>query len=732
MNTNHVLRLVIIVGLFAVLFIPFVITDSLLFPFITGKNFVFRVLVELLFGLWLVAIFRDQTIRPKFSWIVGVISVFVVIVTLADVFGANFYQSFWSSFERMDGLITLIHLFLYFLIAGSVINTRERWLAFFNTSVFASVMMAGYVFLQLSGRLVINQGGVRVDGTFGNATYLAVYMLFNFFLTLFLLVRLYQNDYGRKNRFLWSWYLVAIVFQTISIYLTATRGDILGLIAGVLLSALIVAIFGRSEKRLRKISAAVLIFIAVVISGFFLIRDTEFVRNSPTLNRFATLNAEEISKQGRWYVWPMAIKGFKERPILGWGQDNFTYVFNKYYDPRMYDQEPWFDRAHNIVLDWLVAGGILGLASYLAILGVLIWSLYRSPRFSLLEKSVLIGLVFAYFFQNLFVFDNLISYVYFFSILAFIHSEISRDKSSYSWLNKLSESSQLRNYVVPLVAAAVVISAVYCLNVKQILAGREIIRSVVSIDSSVANSVERFKKIFEYETFGDAEAVQQMFINFQRVMRQNADPAVKSEYAELAISMMQKRIDLAPLDARYRFFQGTMLNRVARHQEAIAVLNQARELSPKKQQIIFETGLSYLSLGDYENALKEFRTAYELEPNYADAGVMYAIGALYAKDNSLADEIVSRIPEEKLATDERLLAAYVDTGNFLKAIQAIELRAALRPDDLETRFRLAAGYLLVENRTKSIEILQQVITDFPAARDQAEYYISEIRAGRNP
>lgn len=37
----------------------------------------------------------------------------------------------------------------------------------------------------------------------------------------------------------------------------------------------------------------------------------------------------------------LAIEGFKEHPILGWGQDNFILVFNKYYDPRLYSQEPF-------------------------------------------------------------------------------------------------------------------------------------------------------------------------------------------------------------------------------------------------------------------------------------------------------------------------------------------------------------------------------------------------------
>ena len=74
----------------------------------------------------------------------------------------------------------------------------------------------------------------------------------------------------------------------------------------------------------------------------------------------------------------MAIKGFKEKPILGWGQEGFNYVFNKYYDPALYPYEPWYDRAHNAFLDWLMAGGLPAFLLYLALFVTAIVALWRS------------------------------------------------------------------------------------------------------------------------------------------------------------------------------------------------------------------------------------------------------------------------------------------------------------------------------------------------------------------
>jgi len=54
----------------ATLFVPFVVGTSnaffvdLFFPFITGKAFAFRVLVGLMFALWLVLIIKNKSYLP--------------------------------------------------------------------------------------------------------------------------------------------------------------------------------------------------------------------------------------------------------------------------------------------------------------------------------------------------------------------------------------------------------------------------------------------------------------------------------------------------------------------------------------------------------------------------------------------------------------------------------------------------------------------------------------------
>ncbi len=86
----------------------------------------------------------------------------------------------------MEGYITLIHLFGYFLVVASVFNTKKIWDVFLNTFVGVSIAQAFYAVLQFAGVLKVGLSADRIDGTFGNATYLAAFMMLSVFITFYL------------------------------------------------------------------------------------------------------------------------------------------------------------------------------------------------------------------------------------------------------------------------------------------------------------------------------------------------------------------------------------------------------------------------------------------------------------------------------------------------------------------------------------------------------------------
>lgn len=720
-NTKKVLEYSIFAGLFLIPFIPFIVPGSFFFPFITGKGFTFRILTEVLFALFVILAFVDREYRPKLSWITKSVIAFTVVVYLADLFGENSYKSLWSNYERMEGFVLIFHMALYYILASSFLKTSSRWVKYFNATVGASILVCFYAFLQLVGKININQGSERVDATFGNATYLAIYLVFNIFITIYLFL-----SHSKEKWQKWTYGLVVLV-QLVILYFTATRGAILGLIGGLILAGLIIAFKERENTLIRKISYGILGSLAVIILIFFSIKNTDFVRNSHVLSRFSTLSFSEIKTQGRYFVWPMAFKGIAERPILGWGQENFNFVFNKYYDPRMYAQEQWFDRTHNVFLDWLIAGGILGFMAYISLYIAIIYYIWRKRSvFNLSEKAVFTGMMAAYIFHNIFVFDNLISYILFFSILAYVHS-ISEEKThEKSRFYEKNFNSDTVFYVIMPTVFVLTVGMVYYVNIPAMAANTTLIRAL-SPQGDMLNNLELFKQAYDYESFGDSEITEQLVQSAVSVYGSQTMPAnTKQKFYELAKSKIEKKVLETPNDARYLMFAGSFYNRTGQYNEAIKYLNKAVEVSPKKQSILVELGTSYLGNRQPQKMFEMFKKAYELEPKSDESAVIYAAGAIYTGNNTILKEMVERLGRDRFISDDRIIKAYSDVGDYNTVIQILNARILKDPNNRQNKLTLAYVYSSIGQKQNAVDIIRSIISSDSSFKDEGESYIKQI------
>ncbi len=722
MGANKLLKNCITIGLFLIPFVVFIIASSMLFPFITGKNFAFRIIVEIVFVLWAILALRDKEYRPKFTWILGVFAVFTLLVGFADLFGENPIKSFWSNFERMEGFLTIVHLFLYFLVLSSVLNTQKLWKRFWGTWVASSIIMSVYCLFQLAGKIPINQGGVRVDGTLGNATYLAVFMLFSIFLSTYLFLRS-----QKKGTALW-FYIPVVLLQTIILYQTATRGAIIGLMGGIIVTVFLALLVEKENKKFRKTSFVVLIGLVLILGGFFAIRDTSFVKNSPVLARFAEISPSEIKTQGRYFIWPMAVRGGFEHPILGWGQENFNYIFNQDYNPKMYSQEQWFDRAHSTPLDWFVAAGLLGFALYMALYFFSLFYLWkRNEAFSLVEKSLFTGILSAYFFQSVFVFDNLLSYILFFSILAAIHSMSGKEIKTNEAL-----VSTLR-MPLSVVTILVVFLSLYYFNLRPLQGSQTLIDALrtTSTDGATMEALDLFEKAVSRSPLGRTEVREQLANSVSVFVNEKIPQDIQTRYIEFTRGEFEKQLKETPKDVRYYAFYGTFLRNIGDTKKALSILEEGVKLSPKKQTLLFELATTKLIAQDFTGALAVFKEAYELEPAFLEAKKMYAIGALYAKDEKLANDLIATLPREYILEDDRFINVLVDLGRYQDIIDILSARIAEGKDEAQNNISLSIAYLRLGQRQKSLEILRNFVTRNPSYADQIELFINEIEGGKN-
>lgn len=710
------IRIAIYTGLFATPFLALIVANGLYFPFITGKNFTFRILVEIIFALWVILALYDATYRPRRSLALILGGLFVLSIGVSTVLAENPVKAFWSNFERMEGYITILHLAMYVTVMTSVLKTEELWRRFFNCSLIAAGIVALYALLQLGGFFAISQSAIRIDATFGNATYFAVFMLIHAFVALYALVH-----WAGQSRVWLSVYGACFVVFSILVFYSSTRGSILGLLGGLTFAGLLAAV--TAGGRARYIGIGIVGVILVLTAAFFSIKDTPFVRTHPVLERLASISLE--AGNTRFAIWQMALKGAAERPVFGWGQEGFNHLFNKYYESKLVTQEPWFDRAHNVVLDWLVAGGALGMLLYLSLYAVLVYYLWRpgSP-FEMSERAVFTGLLAGYAFHNIFVFDNLMSYVMFMILFSYITVRAVPDRE---WGTALPESSaQIAVPAVVVLACAMV----YFVNIPGYAAASGIIQGLSPQPAGIQKNLEYFKDSSQGSGLGLQEVGEQ-FIQFalQARFANVGDEQFKLDAANAARETFLRVLEQAPNDARLLVFYGSFLRQYGDLQGARAELAKAEAVSPLKQSILLERGMLELTDRQFDTALQYFAKVYETAPQFGRVHIMYPSAAILAGKQALADEIMLKEFGTTEPDDATIIQAYMGVKNYDKALRMASARVTADPTSVDKRKFLAGIYLELKNTNAAIATLRDAIAVSPDFKAEGESYISRIQSG---
>lgn len=645
MNFLPISRIVALVALGALFFVPTFISESLLFPFITGKNFVFRILILAIALISAYLIFTTRKITSANTPTHKIFACLIVILGIAAFFAENTTRSLWSNFERMEGWFTHALLLLFFVLLYNTVTTLKHWRNLFKVSLLANLYVLTFTFLQYLGTIGTFQSA-RLDATLGNATYLAGYFLFYFFVLLWLL----STTKGIFARYAYG---VLALINALFIFLSLTRGGMLGLIVAGFLMLILFAVRKTEFPIMKKVSIG-LIGMGVILAGlFFAFKSSSFVQTTPALQRLSTISASDWTAQSRFYIWQMSYEGFKERPLFGHGQDNFLYVFSKHFDPRMGAYEAWYDRSHNVFFDWLIAGGIFALLGYLALYGVSFYILWirknAKEMFGESERIIWTGFLVAYFIFNLFVFDNIVSYILFVFILAYLTWKSYADKSALNTGLSKSVAGGIAGVLV-VIGLLGIIFLVYkpWSTAKTLIQGmqysdaalaaptdaqaqvwsKQLIGTPYTKKDLLALAREKFEEATEYP-LGRTEAREQLAQKLVTIVgNSSVSNEEKNTWAQFTILQLEDEIKRDPTNPRTYQLIGSLFLRFGKAKEAIAFLDKAQELSPKKQLIMFDRAVAYQIGADYQKSFEISKEAYELNPAFLTAKARY-IFALY-------------------------------------------------------------------------------------------------------
>ena len=436
----------------------------------------------------------------------------------------------------------------------------------------------------------------------------------------------------------------------------------------------------------------------------------------------------------RGVIWSMALEGVKERPLLGWGQGNFNYVFNQKFEPELWNQEAWFDRVHNIVLDWLIAGGIIGFLAYASIFVAILYYLFYLPfykhdeRIDVLERAVLLGLIAGYLLHNLTVFDNIISYIFFACTLALIHFRVAEPIPAVEAYE--IDPRLVTQFFVPIIfvfGAAII----YFTNVPGMAAAGDIIDAMK--EPSLRGRLEQFHEALSRGSFANQEIVEQLA---QQAMSTYRNPNLPAEDKQLMIQRAElellKMVDEKPGDARLHNFLATFYRTIGAFPQAQQQGAIARSFAPRKQAIIIEQAITELQLNNIEAARDFFKEAYELDTSNVNARIFYAATEMQLGNSDTTKELIGEEYLDQFAQAEYALSSVNQAGDNEYLAQLLERRAALAPNVAQNWASLAFVYYKMGDNERSIETLRAAASTTPSFAVQANCFITNIEAGNEP
>ena len=410
----------VILGVFIAL-VPFLSFHGYLYEGSSSRSLLLSLVVGflgVLLGIFLFS--RKNAVYVVKSPILFVLGGYFFVLIISLFFGVDQSISFWSRATRTTGVFYLSHLALFFLLLTMIFQDVSVRKSILKTFVISSILFSiGYLVGPDGFKWIFSKKGW--DGfTFMNSSFAAMYLYAAFMASLFLLF-----SRPKENR---KWWYVAPLLLLINPSFINPRvwsgdfsqgfiGESFASSYAVLFSIISLIIFSAISKikknNLRHRLALGITFAAVVLA---------IVAIASLLTKDGYIQKLYLSQSSgaRPIVWELSQKAIKERPVFGWGPDNFDIAYQQHYDNRILEErngaEPWFDRAHNIFIDQMVETGFVGTFIYILVYLVLIASMFYVVLYSQKKDEQLLGTILGvYFFFHIAelqtAFETSISYI---------------------------------------------------------------------------------------------------------------------------------------------------------------------------------------------------------------------------------------------------------------------------------------------------------------------------------
>lgn len=716
--------------------LPLLYVQSVMYPLMAPKTILFRSLGVLALSLFVWGVlsgwkFFWSRLQRWEAWIPGAL---LFVAYAASLLSVDFSHSFWSTFARGDGLLTLsVCIGFFYLI---LLVADASWLrSLLRATAWVGSIAAAYLCVQwiqttygINIPFILETRG-RVGGTLGNAAFYSAYAAMAFFAILAV-----RTEYD-------GWKRVALTsgaaLSILAILLAATRGTLLALL---LLGAVLIAYLAwKGEGNVRSHAQKALAALAVIAALAVMFRAQLAQVPFEPLQRFATISLEDATVESRLFIWGNMLKQPEARSLLGSGAEHIDILFDRFYDPTGIFEE-WFDRSHNAYLDYLVQFGILGFALYLALvvvavrLGFLLWK--DGNRYG----PFVLGMALVYALQNFFVFDTVATLWLFLALFAALLAYRSKEEK-----RAFFSSSAPRRAVGGVIAAAILLLLIP-VAVQPVRANLLTFEAYFYQIIDVPRAGAAAEKTLSLGTYADLELGYNAYsVYTDHQMQFLSGDELEAAY-ENAKSVLSRAFLRYPYDARTATYYAQVLanapvlsseDRQSLHQ-AVA---RAIELSPKRAQpwyilaniAITEGNRSPLGstqrAAGYSAAEEILRQYLAFVPTYSEARYVLAEIELVSGDVSGAAEDAVLGKEHyrsNIKEARRAVGYYVKAQDYENLEFFLAEVVRLDSSDFNSLYDLAKVTFVNGNPEKAAELVRELRQKSPVTLETDPDFLNAI------
>lgn len=373
------------------------------------KAALLRTLALVMLAAWLVKLLDQGAIKTASRWkdwlkvpLLAPVVAYTVVYLLATALSVSPRISFWGSYQRLQGMYTMLAYLTVFGALVANLRRRQQLERLVGAVILASLPVSMYGVLQRFKIDPVPWGGdvsQRIAANMGNSIFVGAYFILAFPLTFLRLIEAFEallqgRGQTGPNFLRATAYVFIVALQVIALYFTGSRGPWLGWGASLVFIWLGLALIWR-KRQLTLVGVGL-----ALAAGVFLILlnlpqgPLAGLRTNPALGRLGQLlDAESRTGRVRSLIWQGAVELVKPhapleypdgrpdalnflRPLIGYGPESMYVAYNRFYPPELTQVEKRNatpDRSHNETWDALVTTGLLGLITYLVLFGSVLY-----------------------------------------------------------------------------------------------------------------------------------------------------------------------------------------------------------------------------------------------------------------------------------------------------------------------------------------------------------------------